>query len=107
MTRSGTFIRNFFSFRGRPVLAIIFMVKRSLYFVKWPLTWQLLFITITSNEQHRGQKGLVMDAREQRGLIIAATCRLHRNDDGTWLVPSQSNGDGGTYRDNWQRNLAP
>ena len=31
-----------------------------------------------------------MDAREQRGLIIAATCRLHRNDDGTWLVPSQS-----------------
>lgn len=32
-----------------------------------------------------------MDAREQRGLIIAATCRLHRNDDGTWFVPSQSN----------------
>jgi hypothetical protein len=32
-----------------------------------------------------------MDAREQRGLIIAATCRLHRNDDGTWLVPSQTN----------------
>jgi hypothetical protein len=31
-----------------------------------------------------------MDAREQRGLIIAATCRLHRNDDGTWLVPSQT-----------------
>src|SRR5436190_12857555 len=32
-----------------------------------------------------------MDAREQRGLIIAATCRLHRNDNGTWLVPSQTN----------------
>src|SRR4051812_26932223 len=31
-----------------------------------------------------------MDAREQRGLIIAATCRLHRQDDGTWLVPSQT-----------------
>jgi transposase len=31
-----------------------------------------------------------MNAREQRGLIIAATCRLHRNDDGTWLVPSQT-----------------
>src|SRR5216683_3843298 len=31
-----------------------------------------------------------MDAREQRGLVIAATCRLHRNDDGTWLVPSQT-----------------
>jgi transposase len=31
-----------------------------------------------------------MDAREQRGLIIAATCRLNRTDDGTWLVPSQS-----------------
>jgi len=31
-----------------------------------------------------------MDPREQRGLIIAATCRLRRNDDGTWLVPSQS-----------------
>jgi transposase len=32
-----------------------------------------------------------MDAREQRGLIIAATCRLSRQADGTWLVPSQSN----------------
>lgn len=32
-----------------------------------------------------------MNAREERGLVIAATCRLHRNDDGTWLVPSQTN----------------
>ncbi len=32
-----------------------------------------------------------MTPREQRGLIIAATCRLHRNDDGTWRVPSQTN----------------
>ena len=32
-----------------------------------------------------------MDPRQERGLIIAATCRLHRNDDGTWLVPSQTN----------------
>jgi transposase len=31
-----------------------------------------------------------MDAREQRGLIIAATCRLNRNPDGTWKVPSQT-----------------
>jgi transposase len=31
-----------------------------------------------------------MDAREQRGLVIAATCRLRRNTDGTWLVPSQT-----------------
>ena len=31
-----------------------------------------------------------MDPRQQRGLVIAATCRLHRNDDGTWLVPSQT-----------------
>src|SRR5437016_3705710 len=30
-----------------------------------------------------------MDAREQRGLIIAAMCRLDRK-DGAWLVPSQS-----------------
>src|SRR5690348_3436296 len=41
-----------------------------------------------------------MDAREQRGLIIAATCRLNRLDDGTWIVPSQSSRDGGTYRVN-------
>ena len=41
-----------------------------------------------------------MDAREQRGLIIAATCRLNRLDDGTWIVPSQTNRDGGTYRVN-------
>jgi transposase len=31
-----------------------------------------------------------VDPRQQRGIIIAATCRLHRNNDGTWLVPSQS-----------------
>ena len=31
-----------------------------------------------------------MDAREQRGLVISAMCRLNRTDDGTWLVPSQS-----------------
>jgi transposase len=31
-----------------------------------------------------------MDPRQQRGMVIAATCRLHRNDDGTWLVPSQT-----------------
>ena len=31
-----------------------------------------------------------MNAREQRGLIIAATCRLNRTDDGVWLVPSQT-----------------
>lgn len=34
-----------------------------------------------------------MDAREQRGLIIAATCRLNRLDDGTWNVPSQSHAE--------------
>lgn len=33
-----------------------------------------------------------MDAREERGLIIAATCRLNRLSDGTWLVPSQTKG---------------
>src|SRR3954447_15168434 len=31
-----------------------------------------------------------MDAREERGLVIAATCRLNRMSDGTWLVPSQT-----------------
>lgn len=42
-----------------------------------------------------------MTPREERGLIIAATCRLNRLDDGTWLVPSQSNkGGGGVYRVN-------
>ena len=34
-----------------------------------------------------------MNAREERGLIIAATCRLNRLNDGTWLVPSQSKKD--------------
>jgi transposase len=32
-----------------------------------------------------------MTPREERGLVIAATCRLARNDDGTWRVPSQTN----------------
>lgn len=36
-----------------------------------------------------------MDAREQRGLVIAALCRITRQDD-YFVVPSQSNG--GTYR---------
>jgi hypothetical protein len=31
-----------------------------------------------------------MDAREERGLIIAATCRLNRISDGTWFVPIQT-----------------
>jgi hypothetical protein len=31
-----------------------------------------------------------MAPREERGLVIAATCRLHRKPDGTWAVPSQS-----------------
>jgi transposase len=33
-----------------------------------------------------------MDAREQRGLVIAALCKLNRTPEG-WLVPSQSGGD--------------
>jgi transposase len=31
-----------------------------------------------------------VDAREQRGIIIAAMCRVERKADGTFLVPSQS-----------------
>ena len=31
-----------------------------------------------------------MNAREERGLVIAATCKLARNADGTWRVPSQT-----------------
>ena len=43
---------------------------------------------------------VTMDAREQRGLIIAATCRLNRKNDGTWLVPSQTNRQTAAYRVN-------
>jgi transposase len=31
-----------------------------------------------------------MNAREERGMVIAALCRLNRTDEGVWLVPSQS-----------------
>ncbi|HXH94237.1 MAG TPA: transposase [Thermoanaerobaculia bacterium] len=41
-----------------------------------------------------------MSPREERGLIIAATCRLNRQDDGTWLVPSQTNRETVAYRVN-------
>src|SRR5262245_52670242 len=34
-----------------------------------------------------------MNPREQRGLMIAATCRLNRTNDGEWLVPSQSSAE--------------
>ena len=38
-----------------------------------------------------------MNAREERGLIIAATCRLNRLDNGTWLVPSQTSKEAIAY----------
>ena len=41
-----------------------------------------------------------MTPREERGLVIAATCRLNRLNDGTWLVPSQTNRESLTYRVN-------
>lgn len=42
-----------------------------------------------------------MDAREERGLVIAATCRLNRMSNGTWLVPSQTKaGDVAAYHVN-------
>jgi hypothetical protein len=31
-----------------------------------------------------------MTPREERGLVIAATCKLNRKPDGTWMVPSQT-----------------
>ncbi len=31
-----------------------------------------------------------MDAREERGLVIAALCKLNKKQDDCWLVPSQS-----------------
>lgn len=37
--------------------------------------------------------GSVMNEREQRGLVIAALCKLNRQNDEAWLVPSQSGGD--------------
>ena len=40
-----------------------------------------------------------VNAREERGLIIAAMCKLNRTADGVWLVPSQS-GTEKTYRVN-------
>ena len=36
--------------------------------------------------------GPQMNAREERGLVIAALCKLNRTKDG-WLVPSQSSGE--------------
>lgn len=33
-----------------------------------------------------------MNAREERGLVIAAVCKLNKTESG-WLVPSQTNGD--------------
>ena len=44
-----------------------------------------------------------MNAREERGLIIAATCRLNRLDDGTWLVPSQTNKNAVAYTVNLEK----
>src|SRR5205823_5805946 len=37
-------------------------------------------------------EGIIMDAREQRGLVIAAMVKLSKR-DGQWVVPSQSDGD--------------
>ncbi len=34
-----------------------------------------------------------MNAREERGLVIAALCKLSKTNEGVWLVPSQSGAD--------------
>jgi hypothetical protein len=34
-----------------------------------------------------------MTPREERGMVIAALCRLNRTNDGVWLVPSQSSAE--------------
>jgi transposase len=44
-----------------------------------------------------------MTPREERGLIIAATCRLNRLSDGTWLVPSQTNREVVSYKVNLEK----
>jgi len=35
-------------------------------------------------------KETAMNTREERGMVIAAMCRLNKTPDGAWLVPSQS-----------------
>jgi transposase len=37
-----------------------------------------------------GETNMDMDARQQRGLVIAATSKITKRDRGTWIVPSQS-----------------
>jgi transposase/predicted nucleic acid-binding Zn finger protein len=37
-----------------------------------------------------GDTSVEIEAREQRGLVIAATAKITRRDQGTWIVPSQS-----------------
>jgi transposase len=44
-----------------------------------------------------------MDAREQRGLVIAALCKLEKSDN-WWLVPSQT-GRGVIYRVNFEKQI--
>jgi hypothetical protein len=41
------------------------------------------------------------EARQQRGLVIAAKCRIKQNGNDAWLVPSQSTPGGrySVYRD--------
>jgi hypothetical protein len=91
------FINRSLSFGGRPVLAMLPMVKRSNYFVKLTLKSLTYYGNIKSLSQGN-TKVIPMNPREERGLIIAATCRLHRIDDGTWTVPSQTNRDVVAYR---------
>ena len=38
-----------------------------------------------------------MSPREERGLIIAATCKLNRKPDGTWIVPAQTKKEAISY----------
>jgi hypothetical protein len=44
------------------------------------------------SKNHRPLTRFQMQAREERGLVISALCKLNRTPDG-WLVPSQSAGD--------------
>ena len=51
---------------------------------------QLWYSDLVNNKDVRAK---AMNAREERGLVIAATCRLGRNDNGTWRVPSQTSSE--------------
>jgi len=84
----------YLNFWHNPASFHYYYIIRSLhYYIPNLLTSQPPYVIITVGKLKEVD---TMDAREERGLVIAATKKIQQGHDGCWRVPSQT-GDGTFY----------